>query len=120
MSVLALASLGGAAWWAMQRATTAPVDAVDAFFTDLEAGRDDRAWSRLCAADRARVSRADFPVAVSEARRGLEGHDVFSFDPIGDRRDVHYELDYGTRTDRFDVDVVREDGSWRLCNFFAS
>lgn len=119
-SVLALAAVGGAAWWGMQRATTAPVAAVDAFLTDLEAGRDDRAWSRLCAADRERVRRAEFPDAVADARRGLAGHDVFSFDPVGDRRDVHYELDYGARTERFDVEVVSEDGAWRLCNFFAS
>ena len=118
VSLVALSLIGIGTAWALRTATDAPAAAADEFLAALVGERTDAAYAQLCTADRDARTEAEFAHAVSDLIRGLEGHDAFTLDPAGETRTVHYTLDYGSRTDQFDLDVTRSaDGTWRVCNF---
>ncbi len=118
VSLVALAVIGFGATWALRTTTDAPAAAADEFLGALVAGRTEYAYAQLCVADRVARTKAEFAHAVSDLTRDLEGHDAFTLDPAGKTRTVHYTLDYGSRTDQFDLDVTRApDGTWQVCNF---
>jgi hypothetical protein len=118
VSLVGLALIGVGATWALRTTTNAPSAAADEFLGALVAGRTEYAYAQLCVSDREARTKAEFAHAVSDLIRGLEGHDAFTLDPAGETRTVHYTLDYGSRTDQFDLDVTRAaDGTWQVCNF---
>ncbi len=118
VSIAALALIGFVATWSLRTTTDAPAAAADAFLGALVDERFDDAFAMLCASDRSGHSVDEFRHAVSPFAAGLEGHDAYTLDPSGDRRTVHFTVDYGNRTDQFDLDVVRHnDGTWQVCSF---
>lgn len=112
-------AIGATSWLGIRATTDAPTRAADEFLDSLVDGRFDDAYAQLCASDRLERSADEFAHAVSELTRGLRDHDAFTLDPTGTRRSVHFTLDYGSRTDEFDLDVVADNGSWQVCHFFA-
>jgi hypothetical protein len=121
LSIAVVTIVAGASWWFLQARTRAPVATVERFLTELEQAEYDDAYGLLCADDRRGVATgSDFAHAVSDLVRGLEAHDVFSLDPFGARRDVHYTLHYAGRSDEYDLTAVREHGTWRICNFLVA
>ena len=113
-------AIGATSWLAVRVTTDAPTRAADEFLDALVAERFDDAYSQLCPADRAERSADEFAHAVSGLTADLRGHDAFTLDSIGDTRTVHFTLAYGNRTDEFDLEVVASNGTWQVCNFFAS
>lgn len=119
-AVVVLVVVAGGSWWALRATTSAPTAAADAFLDALIDGRTADAYDRLCPADRDTRSLDEFAHAVSELTRDVVAHEAYTLDPAGDTRTVHYTLDYGNRTDEFDLDVDRaDDGTWRVCRFLA-
>jgi hypothetical protein len=119
-ALVVLAVVAGGSWWALRATTSAPTAAADAFLDALIDGRTAAAYARLCPADREARTLDEFAHAVSELTRGVVAHEAATLDPVGDTRTVHYTLDYGDRTDEFDLDVDRAaDGTWQVCRFFA-
>jgi hypothetical protein len=118
VSLIALGAIGVGTAWALRTTTDAPAAAADEFLGALVDERTDDAYAQLCLADREARTEAEFAHAVSDLIRDLESHDAFTLDPAGETRTVHYTLEYGTRTDQFDLDVTRtDDGTWHVCNF---
>lgn len=112
-------AIGASSWLGVRANTDAPTRAADEFLDSLVDERFDDAYAQLCASDRSQRSADEFAHAVSELTRGLRGHDAFTLDPTGTTRTVHFTLDYGHRTDEFDLDVVANNGTWQVCNFLA-
>jgi hypothetical protein len=103
-----------------------PTDTLNAFLSDLAARRDAQAWTRLCAADRNTISQADFVAAWKRQRAKygavIDEIDAFTFEPFGSVRHLHYRLafvDDKVQANTYPVDVVREDGQWKVCDFFS-
>lgn len=106
-------------------AVRAPTDALNTFLFDLEAQRDARAWTQLCAADRREVSQTAFVSAwrVQREKYGaaIDTVDAFTFEPFGNVRHLHYRLSFRgekVQANTYPVNVVREDGRWKVCGFF--
>lgn len=118
--VLVLGSVG------LYFAVRGPTDTLNTFLSDLAARRDAPAWTQLCAADQREVSQDAF---VSGWRRqrakygaSIVGIDAYTFAPFGDVRRLHYRLafrDDKVQANTYPVDVVREDGRWKVCHFFS-
>jgi hypothetical protein len=119
LSIVATSAIGATSWLAVLASTDAPTRAADEFLEALVDGRHDDAYADLCEADRSERSADEFAHAVSDLSRGLRGHDAFTLDPTGDTRTVHFTLDYGSRTDEFDLDVVEANGTWHVCHFLT-
>jgi hypothetical protein len=117
LALVLTAAVGAGSWSALRTTTDEPSAAADVFLRALVDERWADAHARLCPADRARFDVDEFTHAVSQLTAGLEGHDAFTLDPAGATRRVHYTLDYGDRTDEFDLDVDRVDGEWLVCRF---
>jgi DNA-directed RNA polymerase specialized sigma24 family protein len=118
--VLVLGSVG------LYFAVRGPTGALNRFLSDLEARRDAHAWTRLCAADRRDVSQATFVSAWRHQRAkygaSIDTIDAFTFEPFGNVRHLHYRLafrDDKVQANTYPVNVVREDGRWKVCNFFS-
>ena len=48
--------------------------------------------------------------------------DAFTFEPFGNVRHLHYRLSFRddkVQANTYRVDVVREDGRWKVCQFFS-
>jgi hypothetical protein len=107
-------------------AVRGPTDALNTFLSDLAARRDAQAWTQLCAADRREVSEEAF-VSAWRRQRARYGAsivkiDAYTFAPFGDSRRMHYRLAYRddkVQANTYSVDVVREDGRWKVCRFFS-
>ena len=107
-------------------AVRGPTDTLNSFLSDLQARRDAHAWTQLCAADQKQVPQAAFVAdwRYQRARYGavIDQIDAFSFEPFGTLRHFHYRLafrDDKVKANTYPVDVVREDGRWRVCSFFT-
>jgi hypothetical protein len=103
-----------------------PTDSLNAFLSDLEAKHDASAWTRLCASDRRRISQDDFVAAWKRQRAKygavIDEIDAFTFEPFGSVRHLHYRLafvDDKVQANTYPVNVVREGGTWRVCDFFS-
>ncbi|HEY5014737.1 MAG TPA: hypothetical protein VIK61_18780 [Acidimicrobiia bacterium] len=116
---LALGSVG------LYFAVRAPTGSLNRFLFDLRGRRDAHAWTQLCRADQREVSQADF-VAAWHAQRAKYGAvidtiDAFTFEPFGTTRHLHYRLSFRddkVQANTYPVDVVRENGQWKVCGFF--
>jgi hypothetical protein len=117
LALVSIVTIGAASWWFVRHATDAPGRAANHFLDALVDERFDDAYASLCVEDRRARSAPEFEHAVSDLVRGLEAHDAFTLDPTGSTRTVHYTLDYGDRTDEFDLDVVARNGEWYVCHF---
>jgi hypothetical protein len=103
-----------------------PTDSLNGFLSDLQARRDAHAWTQLCAADQKEVPQATF---VDDWRRQrskfgavISEIDAFSFEPFGSVRHFHYRLAFRgdkVQANTYPVDVVRENGQWKVCSFFT-
>jgi hypothetical protein len=118
--VLVLGSL------ALYFAVRGPTGALNVFLSDLKAERDAHAWTQLCAADRREVSQAAFVSAWRHQRAkygaSITEIDAFTFEPLGNVRHLHYRLEFRdekVQANTYPVNVVREDGRWRVCSFFS-
>jgi hypothetical protein len=107
-------------------AVRAPTDALNGFLSDLAAERDAHAWTQLCAADRREVSQAAFVSAWRHQRAkygaSIDTVDAFTFEPFGSVRHLHYRLAFRgekVQANTYAVNVVREDGRWKVCSFFS-
>jgi hypothetical protein len=101
----------------MLRAVDAPVSAMNRYLAAVDRDDYDRAYDMLCQAERDSTSRESFPAAITPFADDLGDYLAFSFDPIGDERTVYYSID-GDGSDPYSAVVVREDGEWRVCDFF--
>jgi hypothetical protein len=103
-----------------------PTDTLNGFLSDLRARRDAHAWTQLCRADQHEVPQAAFVSAWHRQRvkygAVITEIDAFSFEPFGNVRHFHYRLafrDDKVQANTYPVDLVREDGRWKVCGFFA-
>lgn len=111
---------------ALYFAVKGPTGALNSFLTDLEAGRDAQAWTQLCASDQREVSQAGFVSAWQRQRAkygaSISGIDAFTFEPFGNVRHLRYRLEFRddkVQANTYEVNVVREDGRWKVCDFFS-
>lgn len=118
--VLVLGSVG------LYFAVREPTDALNAFLSDLKDRRDAHAWTRLCAADQRDVSQTAFVSAWRRQRvkygATIDQIDAFTFAPFGDPRHLHYRLSFRddkVQANTYPVNLVREDGRWKVCDFFS-
>jgi hypothetical protein len=107
-------------------AVRGPTDALNVFLSDLKARRDGHAWTQLCTADQRKIPQAAFVSAWrrQRARDGasIEEIDAFTFEPFGSVRHFHYRLSFrddNVQANTYRADVVREDGRWKVCEFFS-
>jgi hypothetical protein len=107
-------------------AVRGPTGALNAFLFDLKARRDEHAWTQLCAADQRQVSQAAFVAAWRRQRSkfgaSIDQIDAFTFEPFGRVRHLHYRLSFRhdkVQANTYPVDLVREDGRWKVCGFFS-
>jgi hypothetical protein len=107
-------------------AVRGPTDTLNGFLSDLKNRRDSQAWTQLCRADQRDVAQTAF-VADWRRQRAKFGAvisdiDAFTFEPFGNVRHFHYRLafrDNKVQANTFPVDVVRQDGQWKVCGFFS-
>jgi hypothetical protein len=103
-----------------------PTDTLNGFLSDLRARRDAHAWTQLCRADQQEVTQTAF-VSGWRRQRAKYGAvitdiDAFTFEPFGSVRHFHYRLAFRNdkvQANTFPVDVVRENGQWKVCGFFS-
>jgi hypothetical protein len=111
---------------ALYFAARGPTGALNGFLSDLKARRDAQAWTQLCAADQREISQAGFATAWRKQRTTygavIDEIDAYTFEPFGNVRHSHYRLSFRDGkviAITYPVDVVREAGHWKVCNFFA-
>ena len=93
-----------------------PVDEMNAFLRDVESHDYASAYDRLCESEKASTTRDEFPTALAPLSDELEDYQVFSFDPVGDRRRIDYTAQTGG--DSYTATMVREGDDWKVCNLF--
>lgn len=92
-----------------------PIDAVNAFLTDVRDGDYEGARDRLCTEDRRVLSSEGLR---SLFRPGVEDFDVNPFDVSvdGDRATVSFDReDERGDDDYYELDLRKEGGDWRVC-----
>ena len=101
---------------------TKPADATNAYLRALQRQQFPVAYSHLCDARRRETSRATF---VDEQRNRVqtdgaisEFNVYWSFVSSDNHATARYTIDRNLlNRQRLEVDLVRENGTWRLCHF---
>ena len=103
-----------------------PTGTLNEFLSDLKSRHDAQAWTHLCAADRRALPEREFVAAWNRQRAKygavIDQIDAFTFEPIGNVRHFHYRLSFvadKVQANTYPVDLVREGGQWKVCNFFS-
>jgi hypothetical protein len=100
------------------RAVDAPVSAMNRYLAAVQRDDYDRAYDMLCREEQRSTSRSSFPTAIAPFAADIGEYVAFSFDPIGNERTVYYTIDSSSSGDPYSAEMVREDGEWRVCDFF--
>jgi hypothetical protein len=96
-----------------------PVDAMNDFLEAVDDGDYAAAYDHLCARERAATPEREFPVAIAPFADDLNEYNVYSFDPFGRERAVEYSItDFSDDDTTYSATMVREEGAWRVCDFF--
>jgi hypothetical protein len=119
LGVAAVLVIGGAVTFVVAlRAVDAPVSAMNRYLAAVQRDDFDRAYEMLCRDEQESTSRAAFPTAIAPFAADIDEYVAFSFDPIGDERTVYYSIDGSGGGEPYSAEMVREDGEWRVCDFF--
>jgi hypothetical protein len=116
--VLALGLAGVVTVIVLVRAVDAPVTAMNRYLGAVQRGDYDSAYDMLCRDERDDTARESFPATIEPFARDLNDYLAFSFDPFGNERTVYYTVAGTGDDDPYSAKLVREDGAWRVCDFF--
>ena len=102
-------------------AFTKPADATNAYLRDVRAGQYAAAYSHLCTARRDERSLAAFRAQLQGAgpQNQIDRFNVYYSVVHGNGRTAttRYTLNRVLTRERWEVDLVKEGGQWRLCHF---
>jgi hypothetical protein len=119
LGVVAFLGVGAfVAFVLLVRAVDAPVSAMNRYLAAIQRDDLDDAYDMLCRAERERTSREAFPSVIAPFAEDLDDYNAFSLDPIGKHRTVYYSVDGDDIDDPYSAELVREEGEWRVCDFF--
>jgi len=102
-------------------AYTKPADATNAYLRDVRDGQYAAAYAHLCSATQNRTSLDEFR---AQQRSSTAGDQIDTFDVYysvihgsGNTATTRYTIQRFFTRERWEVDLVKENGDWRLCTF---
>lgn len=117
LAVIAIALIASVVWFV--NALRPPVDAMNDYLAAVSHGDYPAAYQMLCTDKRSTTSYDEYRLVTANFASGLTDYNVWSFDAFGSRRTVQYNFTrLNTRSGTHRATIVREAGTWRVCDFF--
>jgi hypothetical protein len=116
--VLVLSTAGLTLWFVS--AIKPPIDTMNRYLSDVQRHDATAAYALLCRKEQAATPKDEFTIALPVLAARWRNYFVYSFDPLGDARSVHFHARDGTgRRATYGATLVHEQGTWRVCGVFS-